>query len=70
MRTTVDLDERVLAAARAKSSAEHVSLGRALSDLVLETLDRPVTPAGFPVFPRVKGHVITTALVTKHRDDE
>ncbi len=33
MRTTLDIDDAVLSAARAKARAENVSLGRAVSDL-------------------------------------
>ena len=70
MRTTLDLDERVLALARAKAHSEKTSLGRAISDLVLDTLARePTVPQGFPTFPPLPGHVITDELVAQYRDD-
>ena len=71
MRTTVDLDERVMAIARAKASGERISLGRAISDLVLEGLSH--TNAGspdFPTFAPTPGHVITDDLVAQYRDDD
>ena len=75
MRTTLDLDEIVLSAARAKARAEGISLGRAVSDLALLGLSpRPggswVAPAGFPVLSSVPGHVITDELVAEYRDEQ
>lgn len=70
MRTTLDLDERALHAARAKAAAEGVSLGRAASILILEAVDRPVAPVpGLRVMPAVPGHLITGQLVNAHRDE-
>ena len=57
MRTTVDLDDDVLAAARALAAAERRSLGKVLSDLVRRGLaPRPVVDDDdlFPVI-RVTG---------------
>lgn len=79
MRTTLDLDDRVLAAARAKASAESISLGRAVSLLALSTLEvAHVRPEGFPVFEPTSNpvntghmntpHVITDEMVADHRD--
>lgn len=70
MRTTLDLDERVLAAARAKAAGEGISLGRAVSEIALQGL-RGHTEAspGFPMLPSVDGHVITDELVDEYRDD-
>jgi 4'-phosphopantetheinyl transferase EntD len=75
MRTTLDLDPTALSAARAKAKAEHISLGRAVSELVLAALKSPQSPhsttaSGFPVLAGVPGHVVTDELVTSHRDDE
>lgn len=69
MRTTLDIDERALAAARAKAAAEGTSIGRALSDLALRP--NAVTPVidGLPVFDAPEGHVITDELVDTYRDD-
>jgi hypothetical protein len=69
MRTTLDIDDRALAAARAKAAAERISLGRAVSDLVIEAVAGSGTPHdGFPMFDSVPGHVITNALVAELRD--
>jgi hypothetical protein len=71
MRTTLNLDNRVLHAARAKAACEGVSLGRAVSDLALETIDRPLPARGdLAVLPAVPGHVITDHLVYDHLDEE
>ncbi|GEL93985.1 DUF2191 domain-containing protein [Cellulomonas composti] len=73
MRTTLDLDDTVLAAARALAAQEHTSLGRAVSTLALRGLIG-TTPAhtvrGFPVFRTPEGHTITGELVALHRDDD
>ncbi|MCL1838646.1 MAG: DUF2191 domain-containing protein [Propionibacteriaceae bacterium] len=71
MRTTLDIDPRVLAAARVKAAAESTSIGRAVSELALNGMaGQPVVlTKGFPVFPAVEGHVITDELVAAHRDD-
>lgn len=74
MRTTLDLDDRVLAAARSKARHERISLGRAVSDLVLAALSSPSIEElprrnGFPQLPSPPGWVITDDLVAQHRDD-
>lgn len=74
MRTTLDLDPAVLSAARAKASAEHISLGKAVSELALAGIRGPRSPrpsaSGFPVLPGVPGHLVTEELVAAYRDDE
>ena len=75
MRTTLDLDDRVLAIARAKAATDRISLGKAVSTLVLAAVERSRGPAqetrnGFPQLPSVPGHVITTELVNRYRDDD
>lgn len=73
MRTTLDLDERVLAMARAKASHDGISLGKAVSALVLgqvESSPRTVMRNGIPVFGSVPGHVIDLELVNRYRDDD
>lgn len=74
MRTTLDLDEKVLAAARSKARAENITLGRAVSELALDGL-MPVrggseSGSGFPVITGAAGHVLTDQLVEQLRDDE
>ncbi|HEX7740114.1 MAG TPA: DUF2191 domain-containing protein [Marmoricola sp.] len=68
MRTTLDLDERVVAAARSKARHEGISLGRAVSDLALAGLEpRGVELIerrnGFPVLDSPPGWVITDEMV-------
>jgi hypothetical protein len=73
MRTTLDLDPRVLAAARALSEQRRTSLGAAVSELALRGL-RPAAATrrnGFPVLtPSAPDRVITDELVARHRDDD
>lgn len=73
MRTTLDLDDRVLAMARAKAAQEQISLGKAVSALVLLGAQSRVEAAdrnGIPVYPAVPGHVIDLDLVNRLRDDD
>jgi hypothetical protein len=72
MRTTLDLDETVLAAARAKARAEGISIGQAVSALALQGLEPSgvVNRDGFPMFEPAPGHVITDELVESYRDDD
>lgn len=74
MRTTLDLDPAVLSAARAKAHAEGISIGKAVSELALAGLRRPLpgrrSLSGFPVLTGVKGHPVTDELVAAYRDDE
>lgn len=73
MRTTLDIDPRVLAAARALAEQEHTSLGAAVSELALRGL-RPASSRrrnGFPVLARADSdRVITDELVERYRDDD
>lgn len=72
MRTTLDLDDAVLAAARALAIERGISLGAAVSSLARRGLEprlREVSD-GFPVF-EVGQDVppITLELVNRHRDE-
>lgn len=74
MRTTLTIDDRVLAAARSRAHRRDLSIGEALSELALigyeaELSDGPSAP-GFPILPRVDGHVITVEMVDAAHDDE
>jgi len=71
MRTTLDIDDDVLAAARALADHEHISMGRAVSVLARRgrSSATPVAPDGFPVFPAPVGHTITDDVVAAHLDD-
>ncbi|MEX3952688.1 hypothetical protein AB4Y40_33655 [Paraburkholderia sp. EG287B] len=55
MRTTLDIDDEVLALARARADREHVSIGRVISQLARTALQRPSVAAttrdGLPVLP-------------------
>ncbi|MBO0899014.1 antitoxin [Cellulomonas sp. zg-ZUI222] len=71
MRTTLEIDDRVLAAARAIAEQQNVSIGRAISDLAERALEGTApasTVRGFPVFHGPAGHVITDEMVAEHRD--
>lgn len=76
MRTTLDIDERALELARARAKREGTSVGKAVSELVLQGVrgsSYQLTESGIPVFsppPGVKGHVVTLELVNRYRDDE
>ncbi|MGL4177818.1 MAG: hypothetical protein ACRCSN_17300 [Dermatophilaceae bacterium] len=76
MRTTVDIDDTVLAAARSLARAGRMSLGAAISELARRGLAAPTastrvdaedTP--FPVLVDSTGHIVTDELVVAHRDD-
>lgn len=70
MRTTLDIDPRVLAAARASVHAgKHVSLGEAVSALALAGLSNLTSPSaasthGLVLLPSVSGRVVTDEMVT------
>lgn len=74
MRTTLNLYPVVLSAAKAKASAERISLGKAVSELALAGLAAPSThvtvSSGFPVLGGVAKHPVTDELVASHRDDD
>ena len=73
MRTTLDLDEDVLLAAKELARRQRVSLGKALSELARSALTRQdalQTRNGFPLFPiRTEAQVVTLELVNQLRDD-
>lgn len=71
MRTTVDVDDAVLVAARALARSEGVSLGAALSQLARRGLQASpvVLVDGFPVFDCGEDSpAITLELVNESRD--
>lgn len=74
MRTTLDIDDDVLAVARARAEREHVSIGRALSQLaraaLQPTTDVPATRNGLPVLPNARNvRPVTLELVNQLRDE-
>jgi hypothetical protein len=71
MRTTIDIDDDVLAAARALAGRDGVSIGKALSLLAREALTRPVAigrTGRVPTFdvapdaPRITDEMVRVAL--------
>ncbi|MEP6843369.1 MAG: antitoxin [Pseudolysinimonas sp.] len=72
MRTTLELDDTVLAVARSLSRDEGISLGAAVSRLAQKGMrSGSVTATGaFPVFTvPVDAPPITVDMVNDHRDD-
>jgi len=73
MRTTVDLEEDVLLAAKEIAKQRGNTVGQVLSDLARQTLTRrtPVsTKHGLPLFPvRPDAGVVTLELVNRLRDE-
>lgn len=79
MRTTLDIDDDVLAAARERARREHKSMGQVVSELVRQALTAPPglssvvkEPAavyGVQPFAR-RGTVVTNELVDRLRNDD
>lgn len=73
MRTTVDLDEDVLLAAKDAAQRRGVSVGKVLSDLARQALshrEEATTRNGVPLFPRrPEAQVVTPELINKLRDE-
>jgi len=78
MRTTLDLDDDVLIAAKAHAAREKRSLGSVISELAREALQRPAASAGraragrggrFAVLPARK-EVVTVEHVRRLMDAE
>jgi hypothetical protein len=67
MRTTLDMDDDVLAAAKERAGREKTTAGKVISDLARESLIRPaagplIKRNGFYVLSS-RGSVVTSALV-------
>jgi plasmid stability protein len=74
MRTTLAIDDDVLAAAKAQAAREHRSLGDVISALARQALQRETptkrTRNGVPLLPRKAGATpVTMQLVNKLRDE-
>ncbi len=73
MRTTLDLEEDVLLAAKELARQRGVAVGKVLSDLARQTLTRQVASAtrnGLPLFPvQPDAGVVTLELVNRLRDE-
>jgi len=78
MRTTLDIDDDVLAFARAKAEHSRMSMGQVISELVRKAIDAAAsegaslqTRNGIPLLPvRDQRALVTTELVNRLRDDE
>lgn len=73
MRTTVDLDDTVVAAARSLARARGISLGAAISELALRGLTAAAEPSdvSYSPFPVLTGDpqlIVTDELVADLRD--
>lgn len=77
MRTTVDIEDDVLLAAKERAAREKISLGQALTALARAGLSSGAAPAGKPA--RLRGHlallprrkeIVTLAHVRKVSDIE
>ena len=78
MRTTLDIDDDVLQAAKDRARREKKTIGEVLSDLARRTLTvSPQTLStkehkatyGFRPFPK-RGRIVTNALIDKLREDD
>ncbi len=73
MRTTLDLEEDVLLAAKEIARRRGVTMGKVLSDLARQALTRQVAGAvrnGVPLFPvQPEAGVVTLELVNQLRDE-
>lgn len=73
MRTTLDIDEDVLLAAKSLAKRKSLSVGKVLSDLARQALTRQpeaLTRNGVPLFPQQPGAaVVTLELVNRLRDE-
>jgi hypothetical protein len=78
MRTTLDIEDDVLEAAKERARREHKTTGRLISDLLRRALTAPEAPTvvrevqaiyGLRPFPS-RGGVVTNALVNRLREEE
>jgi hypothetical protein len=73
MRTTLDIDDQLLAIARVRARQQGVSLGAAVSEIMRRGLEVPRTRSkrGFPIFQMPPDSpVITDVIVARYRDDD
>ncbi|MGL4312404.1 MAG: hypothetical protein ACRCSO_00305 [Sphingomonas sp.] len=78
MRTTLDIDEDILAFARAKAEQDRASMGQIISELARKAIQASASQGqpvefrnGIQLLPaREKPAVITMELVNRLRDDE
>ena len=73
MRTTLDIDDQLLAIARVRAREKGISLGAAVSEIMRKGLEvrRTRTRRGFPVFEAPPGTpIITDEMVARYRDED
>ncbi|MEP9390854.1 hypothetical protein ABLE92_11835 [Gordonia sp. VNQ95] len=75
MRTTLDIDPRVLAAARARvNEGQNKSIGEAVSELAIAgmstTQSASTDKSGLVLLPAATGHVVTDEMVAQAMLDE
>jgi hypothetical protein len=75
MRTTLDIDDDVLAAAKELAASQNTTAGRVISELARQSLTRSLdldklpVRNGFPVLPRT-GKVITVEYIDKLLEED
>ena len=74
MRTTIDIDEDILLAAKAIARDRRSTVGKVMSDLARKGITRPIklkTRNGIPQFPVQPGAgVVTLEIVNRLRDED
>lgn len=83
MRTTLDIADDVLAAAKERAKREHKSMGQVVSELMRQALTAPREPTGLPTStahepPAIygvqpfasRGAVVTNDLIDRLRQDD
>ena len=74
MRTTLDIDDDILAAAKARAKARRRTVGAVISDLAREALTSPAQPSaraaflGFSPMPK-RGGIVTNELIDALREE-
>ncbi len=73
MRTTINIDEDILCAAKDISEREGLSTGKVLSDLARIGLEKSKSTVkkrnGIPVFPKKSDKVVTMEFINQLRDE-
>ena len=74
MRTTLDIDDDVLAAAKELASGQKTTAGKVISDLARKALTELLCEKikyrnGFPAYPK-RGGIVTPELIDRLADEE
>lgn len=72
MRTTLEIDDDILVAAKAMARQQQRTLGHIVSALARKALERPATATrrnGVPLLPARPGIVVTSEIVNALRDE-